>query len=288
MVLHDCSAAWARAIWTGANLSRAGRMLLLLALLGTPGAARSAAPSTVTVFAAASLQQPFEELARRFESEHAGTRVVLNLAGSQQLAAQLAMGAEADVFASADERWMDDVKGKGLLAGEPVVFAHNTVVAIVPRANPARIMKLQDLARRGVKLALALESVPAGRYGREALTRLAKLPGFAPDFATRVSANIVTEEENVKAVAAKVQLAEVDGGFVYASDVTGPLARHVRVLALPQAARVMATYPIATTKASRNTALAQAFVDLVRSSEGQRVLASHGLLPAATAAPIAH
>lgn len=262
-------------------------MLLLLALHGMTGTARSAPPNTLTVFAAASLQQPYEELARRFESQHAGTRVVLNLAGSQQLAAQLVMGAEGDVFASADERWMDDVQSKGLLAGEPLVFAHNTVVAIVPRTNPARITKLQDLARRGVKLALALESVPAGRYSREALARLAKLPGFAPDFATRVSANIVTEEENVKAVAAKVQLAEVDGGFVYASDVTGPLARHVRVLVLPQAARVRATYPIATTKAARNAALAQAFVDLVRSAEGQRVLMSHGLLPAGTATPAA-
>ncbi|MCE9628013.1 MAG: molybdate ABC transporter substrate-binding protein, partial [Candidatus Eisenbacteria bacterium] len=213
--------------------------------------------------------------------------VVLNLAGSQQLASQLAMGAEADVFASADERWMDVVQGKGLLAGEPAVFAHNTVVLIVPRTNPARITKLQDLAKRGVKLALALESVPVGRYSRESLALLAKLPGYTPDFAARVLANGVTEEENVKAVATKVQLAEVDAGFVYASDVTGSLARYVRVLELPQAARVPATYPIAITKASRNAALAQAFVDLVRSAEGQRVLTSHGLLPAETATPAA-
>lgn len=264
------------------------RLLALLFLtLVAPSHAAPAATTTVTVFAAASLQQSFEQLAKRFESQHPGTRVVLNLAGSQQLAAQLALGAEADVFASADERWMDDVKGKGLLAGDPAVFAHNTVVAIVPRTNPARITKLQDLAKRGVKLALALESVPVGRYSRESLALLAKMPGYAPDFATRVLANGVTEEENVKAVATKVQLAEVDGGFVYASDVTGSLARYVRVLELPLSARVQASYPIAIIKTSRHAALAQAFVDLVRSSEGQRVLVSHGLLPAETAIPAA-
>lgn len=289
MAPHGCCAAWARATWTGASVRWAGRAVLV-ALLAVSLPAQEAIPApseSLTVFAAASLQAPFEQLAKRFESQHPGTRVVLNLAGSQQLAAQLALGAEADVFASADERWMDDARDKGLLTGEAAVFAHNTVVAIVPRTNPARITKLQDLAKRGVKLALALESVPVGRYSRESLALLAKLPGYTPDFAARVLANGVTEEENVKAVATKVQLAEVDGGFVYASDVTGSLARYVRVLELPLSARVQASYPIAIIKTSRHAALAQAFVDLVRSSEGQRVLVSHGLQSADAKAPAA-
>ncbi len=248
---------------------------LVLFALAFAGVSHAAA-TQVTVFAAASLQQPFESLGKQFEASHPGVRVVFNLAGSQQLAAQLAMGAEADVFASADERWMTDAKDKGLLGSEPAVFTHNTLVAIVPRTNPARITRLQDLAKRGVKLALALESVPVGRYSRQALQMLSKLPGFTADYGTRVLANGVTEEENVKAVVTKVQLAEVDGGFVYASDVSPALARYVRVFTLPEAAQVIADYPIATTRTSRAPELAAAFVELVRSEAGQRVLAQYG------------
>lgn len=264
-----------RALWLAAAV----------AAIALAASAAAAPKRTVTVFAAASLQAPFEELAKRFEAAHPGTRVALNLAGSQQLSTQLRLGVRADVFASADTLAMNQAVRAGLVAGEPAVFAHNSLVVIVPRADRAHITRLQDLARSGVKLAFALEAVPIGHYSREALRRLSGMPGFAPDFAARVLANRVTEEENVKAVAAKVRMAEVDGGFVYRSDVNPTLAPHVRVLELPEAARIPASYPIAVLSEAPEASLAAAFIALVRSAEGQRVLVAHGLQPAANGAP---
>ena len=263
---------------------------LVVACLLAAGAASAAATTSLRVFAAASLSDAFADIAHAFEAAHPGVKVETNLAGSQQLAAQLTLGAEADVFASADERWMDDVAGKQLLAADPVVFAGNRLVVIVPRTNPARIMRLQDLGKRGVKLVLGADAVPAGRYSRQALQNLSHTDGYPSDYATRVLANLVSEEESVKAVVAKVQLGEADAGMVYRSDVTASVSRYVRVLTLPDSANVLATYPIAVVKAGRHHDLAHAFIDLARSADGQRTLEKRGLVrasaaEAATAAP---
>lgn len=249
--------------------------------------ALAAAPnSTLRVFAAASLADGFGEIAKRFEAAHPGVRVQLNLAGSQQLASQLAMGAPADVFASADERWMDDAKRHHLLAGEPQLFARNRLVAIVPRTNPGRIARLQDLSRRGLKLVIGADAVPVGHYTREVLRNLSRETGYPADFATRALANVVSEEENVKSVLGKVQLGEADAGFVYRSDVTPALARYVRVFELPESANVLASYPIAALAGARDADLASAFVALVLSPEGQQVLERRGLIAAsATTVP---
>ncbi|HEX3236003.1 MAG TPA: molybdate ABC transporter substrate-binding protein [Gemmatimonadales bacterium] len=245
------------------------------------------APAALTVYAAASLTEPFRELGRSLEQRHPGITVQFNFAGSQQLAAQLEQGAPADLFASADQRWMDYVKDKGLTEGETSVFTRNRLVVIVPRTNPARIGSLQDLARRGTKLVLAAEAVPAGRYSREALQKLAAAPGFPPGYDRGVLANVVSQEENVKSVVAKVQLGEADGGMVYRSDVTRAVSRYVRVFEIPDVYNVIASYPIALLKSARNPDAARQFLELVASDEGQRVFQHDGFLPAAAAAPAA-
>jgi molybdate transport system substrate-binding protein len=260
------------------------------ALLGMPALVihpTDFAPSTLTVYAAASLSDAFRELGRTLEASHPGLTVQFNFAGSQQLALQLEQGAPADVFASADQRWMSYAAEKGLVEGDAVVFARNRMVVIVPRTNPARIGSLRDLARRGTKVVVAAEAVPAGKYSREALQNLAGAPGFPPEYDRRVLANVVSQEENVKAVVAKVQLGEADAGLVYRSDVSPAVARYVRVFEIPDAYNVIASYPIAVLKAARNAEAARQFVDLVSSEAGQRVLQRHGLLPAGTAAPAA-
>jgi len=264
----------------------AGRLVLNFALAGalamivTLPAGAHAAPTTLRVFAAASLSEAFVEIGKAFETAHAGTAVQLNLAGSQQLAAQLAQGAPADVFASADERWMTRVREQSLVAGEPVTFASNRLTVIVPRANPRRIARLQDLAQRRLKLVVGAETVPVGRYTHEMLDGLARREGFGPDYALRVRENIVSREENVKAVAGKVRLGEADAGIVYGSDVTPALAEHVREIAIPDSVNVFASYPIAVLKSSRAPELARAFVAFMRSTAGQRILDQHGLMPA--------
>lgn len=266
---------------------RAGvlRLGVLVALVAYGPVARAAeAPgTTLTVFAAASLQAPFTALADRFEAEHPGVRVRLNLAGTPQLATQLTQGAAADVFASADEQWMADVLAQGLVAGTPEVFARNTLAIVVPGANRAHVRDARDLARRGVTLAVALEQVPVGRYTRTTLQRLARQRGFPADYDRRVLANVVTEEENTKAVLAKVRLGEVDAGVVYRTDAGPTLAGAVTLLPipLPDTAQVVARYPIAVVRASPVPALAQAFVELVVGNTGQSVLISHGFRPAA-------
>jgi molybdate transport system substrate-binding protein len=259
-----------------------------LGLLGLPGMlVRPAdpAPSTLTVYAAASLTDAFKELGKTLEASHPGLTVQFNFAGSQQLALQIEQGAPADVFASADQRWMDYVKEKGLVDGESTIFARNRLVAIVPRTNPARIGKLQDLARRGTKMVMAAEAVPAGKYSREMLQNLVGALGFPQEYDRRVLANVVSQEENVKAVVAKVQLGEADAGVVYRSDVTPAVSRFVRVFEIADPNNVIATYPIAMLKAAKNAEAARQFVELVSSGAGQRVLQHHGLLPAATTAP---
>jgi molybdate transport system substrate-binding protein len=248
----------------------------VLLLLGGAG---PAAADTLTVFAAASLSESLTEMGRLFERQNPGWTVRANFAGSQQLASQIEQGAAADVFASADTRWMGYLSERSLVGGDTAAFARNRLVVIVPASNPARLARLQDLARRGVKVVVGAPAVPVGEYGRQVLANLARQPGFARDYARRVLANVVSEEENVKSVVGKVQLGEADAGLVYRSDVSRAVARYVRVLEIPEAANVLAEYPIAVLRGAAHADAARAFVALVRSPEGQRILARHGLIP---------
>jgi molybdate transport system substrate-binding protein len=257
-----------------------------VAVLGSV-AAPLAAQSTLTVYAAASLTEAFGDLGRAFEKSHPGVRVRLNFAGSQVLATQIEQGARADLFASADQRWMKYAEEKALIEGAPVVFARNQLVVVIPKSNPGQVGRLQDLARPGVKLVLAGRQVPAGAYAREALNRLKAAPGFAKNYAQNVLANLVSEEENVRAVAAKVQLREADAGIVYQTDVTPNLRSQVTLLAIPDPFNPTAEYPVAAVKGG-NRELAQAFIDLLLSEAGQRILKAKGFmapvsLPAAVA-----
>jgi len=259
-------------------------LLRLLALTGVAALAPGAPPpATLTVYAAASLTEAFRELGDSLERIHPGLTVRFSFAGSQQLALQIEQGAPADVFASADQRWMSHVVERGLAEGQPAVFTRNRLVAIVPRTNPARIRRLEDLARRGIKVVLAAETVPAGRYSREALARLAGAPGFPPEYDRRVLANVVSQEENVKSVVAKVQLGEADAGIVYRSDVTAAVGRYVRVYQIPDGYNPIASYPIVVLKSAADPEAAREFVALVRGASGQAVLQRHGLLPAVSA-----
>jgi len=248
-------------------------------LLALAAGSHASAPRTLTVFAAASLQDAFTALGDSLERARPGLTVACNFAGSQTLALQIAQGAPADVFASADERWMATMKDSGFVAGAPAVFAHNQLIVIVPAANRAHVMRLDDLARRGVKVVLAADAVPVGRYTRMALAKLARTPGFGADFPARVTANVVSDEESVKAVVTKVRLGEADAGVVYGSDVTPAVAADVRTIGIPPAANVIADYPIAVLARAPDPDDARAFVALVRSRTGQRVLAAAGFTP---------
>jgi molybdate transport system substrate-binding protein len=257
--------------------SRLGLLVAALGLLTITAARLS--NDTITVFAAASLTEAFKEVAVVFSRQHPGATVQFNFGGSQQLAAQIEQGAKADVFASADERWMDYAREHSLIEGDPAIFARNRLIVIMPKSNPARISRLQDLARKCVKLVLTAEAVPIGKYSRDVLQNLSRTAGYRSDFQNRVLANVVSNEETVKGVVAKVQLGEADAGMVYRTDVTPQVQRLVTVLEIPEAQNVLASYPIATVRGSSNIEGGKAFVGFVLSPEGQRIMQRHGFLP---------
>jgi molybdate transport system substrate-binding protein len=233
----------------------------------------------VSVFAAASLRDPFQEIGALLEARQPGLKVDFNFAGSNALALQIGQHAPADVFASADLRWMSYVVDSLHAATAAESFTRNRLAVIVPRANPGRVVRPQDLARTGLKIVVAADPVPVGQYTREALAKMSASADFGADFAARVERNVVSREENVKAVVTKVQLGEADAGFVYRSDVSPSMAPLVTILDIPDAMNIVATYPIAVVSASRNAAAARAFVALVLSKDGQQILSRYHFDP---------
>ncbi len=252
-------------------------VVLVLSALSVP--ARAQTSRTLTVFAASSLTDAFQEIATGFTSAHADVEVAFNFGASSTLATQLLEGAPADVFASANNKQMDVVRQGKRIAGVPVVFAQNRLVLAVPADNPARIGSLHDLARPGVKLVVAAPNVPVREYTNAMLDRLAKEPDYGETYRAAVLKNIVSEEDNVRQVSLKVSLGEADAGIVYLSDITPDMAAKILTLPIPDAYNTLATYPIAATSASVNPDLAQAFIDYVLSDAGQDVLMKWGFIP---------
>lgn len=264
----------------------AGLMLLLAACGGMAPAPASTSSAgvrgDVTVFAAASLTDAFTEMKAGFEAANPGAKVTLNFAGSPTLRTQLAQGARADVFASADTANMDGAQADGSIDGQPRVFAHNKLVVALP-AGSSPVASLQDLAKPGVKVVIELPAVPAGNYARQALDEMSQDPAFGPEFATRVLANVVSQEPDVKSVLSRIQLGEADAGLLYVSDVATPAVKdQVRTLAIPDRFNIVADYPLAEVKGAPNPAGARAFMNYVLSPAGQATLAKWGLVAAAS------
>lgn len=233
-------------------------------------------PRTLMVFAASSLADAFTEIGAGFEAENPGVSVIFNFGGSSTLAAQLAEGAPADVFASANHSQMQTAQDAGRITMTPMPFVTNRLVLIVPADNPANIQSLHDLAAPGVKLVLAAPAVPVRGYTDAMLDKLAADADYGADYRAAVLANLVSEEDNVRQVAAKVALGEADAGIVYRSDVTPDLAEDVIALPIPDEVNAIATYPIAVTDDSAEPELARAFIHYVLTDAGQDALVKWG------------
>lgn len=245
-------------------------LVCVILLVGT--SATFAQENTLIVFAAASLTDAFEEVATAFEAENAGVEVLFNFAGSSDLAAQLREGAPADVFASANNSQMNAARDAERIGATPRTFVKNRLVLIVPSDNPAGINTLLDLANDGVQLVIAAQDVPVRTYTDTMLSRLALDPAYGEAYSAAFMANVVSEEQNVRQVAAKVALGEADAGIVYISDVTPDISDAVIAIQIPDYLNTIATYPIAITDDTANPELAQAFVDYVLSDAGQAIL----------------
>lgn len=233
----------------------------------------------LTVFAAASLTDSFNEIKIDLEAANPGLTITYNFAGSQALVIQLSEGAEADVFASASKSQMTKAEEASVIDGTPQVFTKNRLVIVVPADNPAGIQTPADLAKEGVKLVLAAPEVPVGQYARESACKMAADGAtYGSGFLAGFSANIVSNEDNVKAVLAKVQLGEADAGIVYTTDVTADVASDVLQIEIPQTVNVVATYPIAPVTGG-DAALANAFISYILGPDGQATLQSYGFEP---------
>lgn len=249
---------------------------LSLILTSCSGASTAVEARTLTVYAAASLSDVFREIGAAFESMHPGVNLVFNFGGSQNLRTQIEQGAPADVFASANEREMETLGAQDLVAANaPRVFLTNRLVLIMPEDNPAGIQSLQGLAKPGLKLILAAEDVPAGRYAREILDRLNE--EFGESYSDRVLANVVSNEDNVRQAVTKVQLGEADASLVYVSDTIAAPA--LKMIEIPTDVNVVAEYQIAALVESAHPDLANQFIAYVLSPDGQAALKRWGFTP---------
>lgn len=255
---------------------RIGAFLLTLLL---SGALYAQPGDTLIVFAASSLTDAFEELAADFEAAHPGVEVLFNFAGSSDLAAQLAEGAPADVFASANQRQMDMAQLAGRIRSARRVFAQNRLALIVPADNPANIQDLGDLMGANVQIIVAARNVPVRDYTDAMLQRMEGDPRYGIGYRLAFVGNVVSEESNVRQVTAKIALGEADAGIVYVSDVTPDLRAAVTLIPIPDEFNTITSYPIAVTHDSENRALARAFVRYVLSNAGQNTLACWNFIP---------
>jgi molybdate transport system substrate-binding protein len=236
---------------------------VLLAAVGLLAGCGGGQERVLTVTAAASLTEAFTVLGEQFEAQHPGTDVRFNFAGSSALAQQIIAGAPADVFASADRRQLQRVVDEGLTAGDPQAFATNSLTIAVPRGNPGGVASLGDLADPGLRLVVCAPQVPCGTAARE-LEQVAGVR-LRPD----------SEESDVKAVLAKVQVGEADAGLVYVTDVR-TAGGGVEAIAIPQADVARNEYAIAVLADAPNPEPAREFVDLVTSERGRQVLRDAG------------
>jgi molybdate transport system substrate-binding protein len=236
----------------------------------------SAEQPDLTVFAAASLTNVFEDLQAPWSATYPGSELVLSFDASSALRAQIEEGAPADVFASADTRNAQTLVDECLAPGPITPFAGNTLVIVVPTGNPAGIESPADLAREGVRVVAAGPEVPITRYTTEAIANLGALEGYPAGFVEAVVSNTVSEEDNVRAVLTKIELGEGDAAIVYVTDAAS--SDQVETVAIPDEANVPATYAAVTVGASTQPALAASFLDFITGPEGQAVLAGYGFL----------
>jgi molybdate transport system substrate-binding protein len=233
----------------------------------------------LTIYAAASLVEAFSQIGEEFEAARPSVKVVISFAGSQQIAQQVSQGAPGDLFASADVRQMENVINSGMVEpGSQREFIHNQLVVILPEDNPGQVYEFGDLARPSLEIIIAAEEVPVGAYSMQMLERANQQPGLGSEFKAKVQGNVVSYEENVRAVLTKIVLGEAEAGIVYMSDIDGIPEAELQVIPIPEEINISASYYIAPLVDSPNKQLAEDFISLVLSPNGQEILSDHGFV----------
>jgi len=249
--------------------------------VATPTAAATPSPTPVavelTIYAAASLKGALADVKVAYQKANPGTTLTISTDASSALETQIEQGAPADVFLSADTKNPQKLVDAGLALGAAVAFAGNKLVVIVPTDNPANIKTPADLANTGVKIIAAGDAVPITKYATQLVTNLAKEPGYPTDFVAKYNANIVSKEDNVKAVVAKLELGEGDAAIVYVTD--AKISTKVASVEVPNTAQVLATYAGVVVKATKSPDASKAFLTWLAGPDGQAILSGFGFLP---------
>jgi len=267
-------------------LSRLKFITILVVILGAAcgelsdtNSVKNLRKQELTIYAAASLAEAFTRLGEVFESSHPNVEVVISFAGSQQIAQQLSQGAPGDLFASANAKQMENVISAGrVMSGADQELIQNQLMIILPGDNPGEIAGVRDLIKPGLRLILADKTVPVGLYSQEMLERANQQIGFGEDYKEKVLGNVVSYEENVRAVLTKITLGEADAGIVYVSDAAGAQGEDIRMIPIPEEINVTASYYIAPLRDSSEKDLGLDFIALVLSPEGQDILNGYGFM----------
>jgi molybdate transport system substrate-binding protein len=242
------------------------------------GAPATATPVSLTVYGASSLKAALARVKATYEAADPIITLTISTDSSTALETKIEQGAAADVLLSADTANPQKLIDKGLAAGSVTKFAGNLLTVIVPKSNPAGIQTPADLARSGIKVIAAGDTVPITQYANQLVANLAKQPGYPADFAARYAANVVSRQDNVAAVVSQIALGEGDAGIVYVTD--AKTATQATTIPVPAAANVPATYAGVVIRASANLSAAQEFLTWLAGPDGQAVLAAFGFLPA--------
>jgi molybdate transport system substrate-binding protein len=232
--------------------------------------------SRIAVFAAASLRDAMELAIEAYAEVAPDVTIELSTGSSAALRTQIEQGAPADLLLAADEREPERLVRAGLADGVAVPFAANSVVVVVPVDNPAGIDSPADLARPGIKVIAAGEAVPISTYAGRLVDLLAAVAGYPPDFADAYASNIVSREENVSAVLAKLELGEGDAGIVYRTDALH--SDQVKVIGLPADIMVPAIYSGVVVGHTERATAAAGFLHWLAGRSGQAILRSQGFL----------
>lgn len=237
----------------------------------------SAAAGAITIYAAASLKGVLDDARIAYTGARPGTALTISTGSSAALTAQIEQGAPADLLLSADTSKPQRLLDAGLADGSPVPFAANSLTVILPTSDPAGIRTPADLARPGVKVIAAGDAVPITAYASRLVGDLARLPGYPAGYAAAYTANIVSREDDVKAVVAKIELGEGDAAIVYVTDARA--STKVRTVTVPEGVNVPASYSGVVVKAAHDPAAAHSFLGWLAGPDGQAILGSFGFLP---------
>jgi len=256
------------------------KILIMLVLLACLSPALAEEGERLTVFCGAGLTGALSEIGGIYENA-TNISVEFNFDGVPALRSQIEQGAYADILVSANLKHMNALKSEGFINNSTVeVFARNKVAIIVPNDNPASITGLKDLASPGVKILMGTKDLPAGDYALQVLDKLAADPEYGPAYRESVLSNVVSQETTVNRIVSKIALGEADAGFAFISDVSPQMVGKVTRILIPEKCNVVGDFPVAVLSQSKYPVEAQAFLDMIMSTEGQSILGKYGFIPA--------